>query len=208
MAVEVIALNQAVVFGSAVVYWVGVSVQARRIRRRIGRSPNVRPKGLKERLLWAGWTFVVVAWLALPFLSGSQTTLAWLAVVPSLVHPLVSVLGILLMGVGYAGTLWCYVAMGNAWRMGIDRKEPPRLVTNGPYRFVRHPIYLFQAAMVAAMVVLLPSACSLFALVIHLLCVLTKAADEDAYLRTLLGPIYESYCSRTGGWFPRFSAKT
>jgi protein-S-isoprenylcysteine O-methyltransferase Ste14 len=207
MAIELTKLNQVVAFGAAVVYWAGVWVQTRRVRRRIGRSPGVRPKGVKERMLWAGWSLVVVSWLALPFLSGSWSPWPWLAVVPSLVHPLVSTLGILMMAAGYAGTLWCYVAMGNAWRMGIDRKEPPRLVTSGPYGLVRHPIYLFQLMMVAAMTILLPSAFSLFILGIHLVCVLTKAADEEAYLRPLLGQTYEAYCARAGGWFPRLPGK-
>src|SRR4051812_35088249 len=107
MDTKILALNRASVFCSAVVYWSGVWVQARRVRKRIGRSPNVRPQGPKERLLWAGWALVVMAWLALPFLTG---------LIPSPVHPLGTALGIILLAIGYAGTLWCYVAMGNAWR--------------------------------------------------------------------------------------------
>jgi protein-S-isoprenylcysteine O-methyltransferase Ste14 len=110
----------------------------------------------------------------------------------------------IMIGAGYAGTLWCYLAMGSAWRMGVNRKEPTRLITRGPYQFVRHPIYLCQIVMVAAIALLLPSALSLTILIIHLLCVLTKAADEEAHLRTLLGPNYESYCAHTGRWFPRW----
>jgi hypothetical protein len=33
---------------------------------------------------------------------------------------------------------------------------------------------------------------------------LTKAADEESHLRTLLGANYEGYCARTGRWFPRW----
>jgi protein-S-isoprenylcysteine O-methyltransferase Ste14 len=104
---------------------------------------------------------------------------------------------------GYAGTLWCYVAMGNAWRMGVNRTEKTELVTRGPYGFVRHPIYLFQVIMVAAIPLLLPSVLALAILPIHVLCVLTKAADEESHLRTILGQPYEAYCARTGGWWPR-----
>ncbi|HTS70541.1 MAG TPA: isoprenylcysteine carboxylmethyltransferase family protein [Terriglobia bacterium] len=203
MATDGLNLNRAIVFGSAVVYWTGVWFQARRVRRRIGRSTNTRPRGLKEKLLWAGWVFVVVAWLALPFLSAGGTGLPGTLIIPSLVHPLGGVLGLIMMGAGYAGTLWCYIAMGNAWRMGVDRNEKTDLVTRGPYRLVRHPIYLCQVVMVAAIVVLLPSVLSLIVLIIHLVCVLIKAADEESYLRTLLGRSYKAYCARTGGWIPR-----
>jgi len=202
MTTEAPALNRAVVFGSALVYWAGVWIQARRVRRRIGRSPNVRPQGTKEKLLWAGWAFVVATWLALPFLSGSALRVTSV-IIPSLVQPLGSMLGLIMLGVGYAGTLWCYVAMGSAWRMGVIRTESTQLVTRGPYRVVRHPIYLCQIVMVAAIAVLLPSILSLTVLVIHLICVLTKAADEESYLKARLGQCYEAYCARTGEWFPR-----
>ncbi len=203
MASDGLYLNRAVVFGSAVVYWAGVFFQARRIRRRIGRSTNTRPRGLKERLLWAGWMFVVVAWLTLPFLSVSGNEVPGALIIPSLVRPVGRALGLIMMGAGYAGTLWCYVAMGNAWRMGVDRTEKTDLVTRGPYRWVRHPIYLCQVVMVAAIAILLPSVLSLVILIFHLLCVLIKAADEESHLRALLGQSYEAYCASSGAWIPR-----
>ncbi len=207
MATDSLSFNRAVVFGSAIVYWAGVWVQARRVRRRIGRSANTRPRDSKERLLWAGWFIVVASWLALPFLSTGGTALPGAAIVTSLVHPVGRALGIVMMVAGYAGTLWCYAAMGNAWRMGINRAERPDLVTRGPYRFVRHPIYLFQAIMVAAVALLLPSLLALLILVIHVLCAQTKAADEETYLRALMGRTYEAYLARTGSWFPRLRGR-
>ena len=120
MATDALSLNRAVVFGSAVVYWAGVWVQARRIRRRIGRSTNSRPRGPKETLLWAGWFFVVAAWLALPFLCADGAGAAGRVRRSSrvLVHPLVRALGMIMVVAGYAGTLWCYVAMGNCLAHG------------------------------------------------------------------------------------------
>jgi protein-S-isoprenylcysteine O-methyltransferase Ste14 len=204
MATDVSSLNRAVVFGSALVYWAGVWFQARRIRRRIGRSTNSRPRGPKEKLLWGGWVFVVAAWLALPVLcADGQGRLPGTAILPVVVHSLLRALGITMVVAGYAGTLWCYVAMGNAWRMGVNRTEKTELVTRGPYGFVRHPIYLFQVIMVAAIPLLLPSVLALAIFAIHVLCVLTKAADEESHLRTLLGQPYEAYCVRTGRWWPR-----
>jgi protein-S-isoprenylcysteine O-methyltransferase Ste14 len=203
MAADVLTFNRVVVFCSAIVYWAGVCVQARRVRKRIGRSPNVRPKGLKEKALWTGWSVVVLAWMGLPFLSSGTRHQIWWAVVPSMVHPVGTALGVFMMGVGYAGTLWCYKAMGNAWRMGIDRKAKTDLVMTGPYRFVRHPIYLFQIVMVAGIAVLLPSLPALLVLAIHVACAVTKATDEEKYLRALLGHDYEVYCASSGGWLPK-----
>jgi len=39
--------------------------------------------------------------------------------------------------------------------MGIRKREKTILVRNGPYRFVRHPIYLFQTLMLLGALLLL-----------------------------------------------------
>jgi hypothetical protein len=122
MGSEELYPNRAIVLGFGLLYWAGVFVQARRVRRKIGRSPNVKPRGFKEKALWLGWAFVVVSWLALPFVAGSVYRVYMPATAPAW-QPVSLALGSALMVAGYAGTLWCYVAMGDAWRMGILRKE-------------------------------------------------------------------------------------
>jgi len=194
--------RRALVLGSAFVYWAGVLVQARRVRRQIGRSPNLRPRGPKEKLLWAGWLLVIVVWMVQPILI--DTLPPWLQVVHSLLHPVGFALGVLLTAAGYAGTLWCYASMGDTWRIGINRRERNALVTQGPYRVVRHPIYLFQIVMLAGVLLLLPTVLSVSILVVHLLCVLAKASDEEAYLLTVHSGEYENYVSRTGRLFPKW----
>ncbi|MBO0803882.1 MAG: isoprenylcysteine carboxylmethyltransferase family protein [Nocardiopsaceae bacterium] len=61
-------------------------------------------------------------------------------------HPLTS--GPVLIGVGlalFAGGLalavWARVYIGRNWGMPMSRRDEPELVTTGPYRRVRHPIY-------------------------------------------------------------------
>jgi len=205
MGTEDLVFRRAVVLGSALVYWAGVLIQARRIRRHIGRSPNVTPRGTKERLLWVGWFFVIVVWLAIPFVASQTSPLPWLRPLPSLLHPALLGSGLLLIVAGYVGTLACYTAMGDTWRIGINREEKNALVTRGPYRFVRHPIYLFQVVILAGVCFLLPALLSFTILGIHLLCVLIKAADEESYLVGIHGEEYGKYLSRTGRLFPKLT---
>ena len=153
MPPETLLLRKGLVFGSALVYWAGVFIQARRVRKRIGRSPNVRPRGSKERLLWLGWLFVIRGWIGQPFFLGGFHS-RFFSLMPVLLHPVGLVLGIVLIVGGYAGTLWCYAALGDAWRIGIRKREKTALVNQGPYRFVRHPIYLFQTIMLGGVVLL------------------------------------------------------
>jgi protein-S-isoprenylcysteine O-methyltransferase Ste14 len=206
MSSDDLVVNRVFVFAFALVYWAGVYVQARRIRRRIGRSPNVKPLGTKERLLWAGWSLVVITWLLLPFLAGANHSWSWLRIIPSVPGRVGLFFGILLTMAGYAGTLWCYVVMGNAWRIGVNRAEKTLLVTRGPFQWVRHPIYLFQLLMLAGTALLLPTPISLLVLVVHLVCLVVKAADEEEYLRSVHGDEYGNYVLRTGRFLPRLQS--
>jgi len=200
--------NRVAVFVSGVVYWAGVFIQARRIRRRIGHSPNVKPRGCKEKLLWAGWCLVVVGWLAIPFVVGTGHRVALFRIIPSLQGVPGFVAGMVMLVTGYAGTLWCYAAMGNAWRMGVNRTEKNQLVTGGPYRLIRHPIYMLQTVMLLGIVLLLPSPVSFLAVAVHLICALVKSADEEKFLRTVHGSHYADYVSRSGRFLPKLRLKS
>jgi protein-S-isoprenylcysteine O-methyltransferase Ste14 len=48
---------------------------------------------------------------------------------------------------GLAFAIWARVTLGRNWGMPMTLRETPELVTSGPYRFVRHPIYTGLAAM-------------------------------------------------------------
>ena len=201
MSAEEFFLRRVIVSGFAFIYWAGVWVQARRVRKRIGRSPNLKPRGPKEKLLWLGWLLVVVIWMTQSWfiakVPGAQ-------LVEALLSPAGLITGAALTLAGYAATLWCYVAMGDAWRIGINAKEKNRLVNRGPYRFVRHPIYLFQIVLLTGGVLLLPTMLSGVILLLHLACVLIKAVDEEAYLLTVHGEAYRDFMTKTGRLFPKF----
>jgi protein-S-isoprenylcysteine O-methyltransferase Ste14 len=53
----------------------------------------------------------------------------------------VAVLGCALCAAGVAFAIWARLSLGDNWGMPMTMREQPDLVTRGPYRFVRHPIY-------------------------------------------------------------------
>ena len=58
------------------------------------------------------------------------------------VHSVVlGVVGTLLFACGIALAVWARVHLGRNWGMPATQRLEPELVTSGPYRFVRHPIY-------------------------------------------------------------------
>jgi len=190
-----------VVASSGLVYWVGVLIQARRVRKKIGRTPNLKPKGTKERLLWLGWTIVILCWILQPLWVGE--TGSWYGVHEVGLRPEFQIGGVVLILLGYTWTLWCYAAMGAAWRIGIDQEGTSKLVQTGPYRWIRHPIYGFQMTMLTGAALLLPTWVSLAILVIHYVCASIKAGDEEGHLTGVFGDEYRSYMRRTGRFLPK-----
>ena len=197
MTVDELFLRRAVVSAGVLIYWGGVAVHARRIRKRIGKSANLKPRTSKEKLLWLGWTFMILGWLLQPlFVVGTSLP-------PALLTPLTLAAGIALTILGYLCTLWCYAMMGDTWRIGVNRDEKTALVTRGPYNVIRHPIYGFQIVMLVGAALLLPTIFSLVIIAVHFICVQAKAADEEAYLLGVHGETYRAYLNRTGRLFPK-----
>ncbi len=191
-------LRRVCVAAAALIYWGGVAIHARRIRKRIGKSANLKPRSPKEKLLWAGWAFMILGWLLQPFFLFDAKHLASSCLTPATLAG-----GLALIVLGYAATLWCYASMGDMWRIGVNRQEKTALVTRGPYRAIRHPIYGFQIVMLVGSALLLPTIFSLVILAVHFFCVQAKAADEEAYLLGVHGETYRAYLNRTGRLFPK-----
>jgi protein-S-isoprenylcysteine O-methyltransferase Ste14 len=203
MTPEELFWRRAIVSASGILYWVGVWILARRVRKQIGRSPNLKPRGPKEKILWGGWLLVILVWMGQALVVKTENPWPGVALLSALLNPFLLSGGIALVVTGYVCTLWCYAAMGNTWRIGINTNEKTTLVERGPYRWVRHPIYLFQLIMLAGAALLLPTPLSFAILAVHLICALSKALDEENYLRTIHGQAYVDYMARTGRLLPR-----
>ena len=50
-------------------------------------------------------------------------------------------LGLFLFALGLAFAIWARLHIGRNWGTPMSQKDEPELVTSGPYRLVRHPIY-------------------------------------------------------------------
>lgn len=92
--------------------------------------------------------------------------------------------------------------LGESWRLGIDRNAPGPLVTDGIYRWTRHPIYLaFDLLFTGTFLVSGRLVFLLLALVwmpvMHLIML-----REERFLSELYGDAYRDYCTRVGRYFP------
>ena len=50
-------------------------------------------------------------------------------------------IGLVLFALGLSLAVWARVHLGRNWGTPMTQKTEPELVTSGPYRLVRHPIY-------------------------------------------------------------------
>jgi protein-S-isoprenylcysteine O-methyltransferase Ste14 len=58
------------------------------------------------------------------------------------VHSVIlAAIGAVLFACGLALAIWARLNLGSNWGMPMTQRAEPDLVTSGPYRFVRHPIY-------------------------------------------------------------------
>jgi protein-S-isoprenylcysteine O-methyltransferase Ste14 len=93
--------------------------------------------------------------------------------------------------------------MGESLRIGVDPAERTALVTDGPFRWVRNPIYSAMLVYVAGIVLLVPNVVSLVAFVSLALGMdLHVRLVEEPYLRATHGASYAGYASRVGRFLP------
>jgi protein-S-isoprenylcysteine O-methyltransferase Ste14 len=55
--------------------------------------------------------------------------------------PWLAGLGLVLFAAGLGFAIWARIHIGRNWGTPMSQKNDPELVTSGPYRLVRHPIY-------------------------------------------------------------------
>ena len=189
------------------IYWGTVAIKSWRIRRKIGKDPNVIPRepvGRLMRLLWAPavaawcvqpWLFVLAtgprAWMLSPVSAGGRTA-AILAVVGGLTGGICLVL-----------TFICWRQMGRSWRIGIDPKEKTELVVKGACCYVRHPIYALSMFLMIGTVIALPTPLMVLTAIIHISMLQIEARREEAHLIQLHGQQYQQYRTRVGRFIPR-----
>lgn len=56
-------------------------------------------------------------------------------------NPWLKGIGLALFALGLALAVWARVYLGRNWGTPMSRRIDPELVTTGPYRVIRHPIY-------------------------------------------------------------------
>lgn len=109
-------------------------------------------------------------------------------------------IGALLIGLGLGLILWCGLVLRQAGTSIRPDRPAAALVTSGPFRWSRNPLYLGLISIYVGVAALLNVAWPIVLLPIVLLTLtVTVIHREEAYLRSVF-PEYENYCRRIRRW--------
>jgi protein-S-isoprenylcysteine O-methyltransferase Ste14 len=111
--------------------------------------------------------------------------------------------GIVLVGIGIAGTFLAQMQMGSSWRIGVDESESTDLITAGLFSLVRNPIYTFMLIAWSGFALMVPTWLALASVLIGLvgLEIQVRMVEEPHLLRTQ-GEPYRAWASRVGRFVP------
>ncbi len=103
--------------------------------------------------------------------------------------------------------LWSHLALGKNWVHGLDpqtflARTDQVLVTGGPYRYVRNPIYLGSIAFITAIALLAANWLLLVPALFLVVLVYREIPNEEAMLLERFGDKYRQYRARTPRMIP------
>ncbi len=111
-----------------------------------------------------------------------------------------------LLGIGFV--VWGRVSLGDMYNVssafGVQLYRRHRLVTDGPFALVRHPIYL-GAYLAGLGALLLYRTWSIAFVVAHAGVFVVRARREERALAAEFGDEWKAYHARVPGWIPRLT---
>jgi protein-S-isoprenylcysteine O-methyltransferase Ste14 len=199
-AEEAVALWVLALFGLYLI--VGFCLRTLIQRRQTG---STGLKGVRGKTLSIAW--IAAAALGLGALTGISGPVLDLT---GVIHPLSAFdsdlghkVGILLFVSGLAVMFYSQLTMGSSWRVGVDPNERSVLITQGPFSFVRNPIYSAAAVMSIALILILPNILMICSFVTQFIGIeLQVRGVEEPYLLKNHDRQYREYAGRVGRLVP------
>jgi len=110
----------------------------------------------------------------------------------------VNTVSLMLLAIGSALAVYAFSYLN---RSASIMPEARRLVSGGPYRFLRHPVYLFEEIGVIGLTLPFASVWAVLWLLLHICCQFQRMKNEERVLRSAF-PEYEDYARRTPRLIP------
>jgi protein-S-isoprenylcysteine O-methyltransferase Ste14 len=125
----------------------------------------------------------------------------WLGVIGWLYHPTVLLSGMVLLLVSFTLVNYLQAYMHQDWRSGADTGgDSGHLLTEGPYRRTRNPLFMAVILGQLGFFLALPSIFSLVCLVVGAAVIMRQARVEEGVLEARFGEQYRQYRDKTPRW--------
>lgn len=139
--------------------------------------------------------FMLVVWLAAP------QKMRWSSLpLPDWLRWTGTAVGV----ISVVGLLWIHRALGQNFSGNLHVQTDHQLVTAGPYRWVRHPMYVVFYGLALAFFLLTANwFIGLSWFVVLTLVMLSRVRREETVMLERFGDRYREYAARTGRFLPR-----
>ena len=114
-------------------------------------------------------------------------------------------LGVGLGMVAIMGIYWLFSSIGSGITPTSATRKQHQLVTSGPYRWIRHPLYTFGSSLFIAFGMMADNWFIALLGVLAFIAMASRTPKEEANLIEKFGDDYREYMKRTGRYFPKFS---
>lgn len=112
-------------------------------------------------------------------------------------------LGVVLGVLCIAGIYWLFSSIGSSITPTSATRKEHKLVTSGPYRWVRHPLYTVGTSLFIALGLIADNWFIILLGVLAFIAMASRAPKEEANLIEKFGDEYREYMKRTGRYFPK-----
>jgi protein-S-isoprenylcysteine O-methyltransferase Ste14 len=103
------------------------------------------------------------------------------------------------------GIYWLFSSIGTGITPTSATRKEHQLVTRGPYRWVRHPLYTFGSSLFIAFGMMADNWFIALLGILAFIAMASRTPKEEANLIEKFGDEYREYMKRTGRYFPKFS---
>jgi protein-S-isoprenylcysteine O-methyltransferase Ste14 len=169
-------LVSGVIWGAFLVYW---SAQAR------APTPTVKAETRRSSLKHVAWRELGLLLLFLPVPSLNRVVLP-----NGQLHPFVG-LGVQLLGAWFY--LYAKRYLGRQWSGSISIKTDHQLITSGPYRRIRHPMYTGMITMALGTAIVSTRLHALLGAVLVAVSYVIKIGIEEVWLSAHFGAAHEEW---------------
>ena len=99
---------------------------------------------------------------------------------------------------------WMFSSIGTGITPTVATRSEHKLVTKGPYRWIRHPLYTFGTTLFLSFALMADSWFIAVMAVLAIVLLAMRLPNEEAHLIEKFGDEYREYIKHTGKFLPKF----